>query len=80
MLSEKQRYFNEKKWLDSIKNGKDMCGEYDFCCKCDKTKENPCDMAYQAFTKMSKTCRAKAKAKFKANGKEVIFRSTILEK
>lgn len=42
MLSEKQREFDEKKWLDSEKAGHDTCGTYSFCSKCDKTLENPC--------------------------------------
>ncbi len=45
MLSEKQRKFDEQKWLDSEKLGCDTCGTYKFCGKCDKTLENPCATA-----------------------------------
>ena len=80
MISDKQKIFNEKKWFDSIRYGKDMCGEYDFCCKCDKSLENPCEKAQEKYTKLNKTTRIKAKAKFKVDDKERVFRSTIMDK
>lgn len=43
---ERQGRLDEKKWLDGIKFGKDMCGEYDYCALCDKTEEFPCAKAY----------------------------------
>lgn len=43
---ERQSRLDEKKWIDDIKFGKDMCGEYDYCALCDKTEEFPCAKAY----------------------------------
>ena len=43
---ERQGRLDEKKWLDGIKYGKDMCGEYNYCALCDKTEEFPCAKAY----------------------------------
>ena len=43
---ERQGRLDERKWLDGIKFGKDMCGEYDYCALCDKTEEFPCAKAY----------------------------------
>ena len=43
---ERQSRLDERKWLDGIKFGKDMCGEYDYCSVCDKTEEFPCAKAY----------------------------------
>ena len=53
---ERQGRLDEKKWLDGIKFGKDMCGEYDYCALCDKTEEFPCAKAYN---KMLITNRSK---------------------
>lgn len=36
-----------KKWYDS-ECGEDKCGTYDFCMKCDKSKDNPCARAFYA--------------------------------
>ena len=80
MTSETQKVLDEKKWFDSIRYGKDMCGEYDYCCKCKKDEENPCENAKNRFTRLSKINRTKAKAKFNKDGKEMIFRSTVLDK
>lgn len=80
MASLKQINFDTKKWLDSQKNQRDMCGEYEYCVVCNKTLEYPCEKAYSKYHKMNKINRAKAKTKFNINGKELNFRSTILEK
>lgn len=51
MLSEKQKKFDEQKWLDSKKLGVDTCGTYKFCSKCDKSLENPCAVAQAKHSK-----------------------------
>lgn len=79
MSSLKQINFDTKKWLDSIKNDKDMCGSYEFCCECNKAEANPCERANERYIKMNKKRRNKAKAKFKVDGKEVNYRATIVE-
>jgi hypothetical protein len=51
VLNEKQRKFDEQKWLDSEKAGIDTCGTYKFCKKCDKSIENPCATAKAKHSK-----------------------------
>lgn len=53
-ITEKQAELDVTKWLKSEKIGRDMCGEFDFCEKCDKNLENPCAKAYDAFEKSKK--------------------------
>ena len=48
-MLELQNKLDIKKWYDSQKANKDLCGAYDFCEKCDKSKENPCALAYTLF-------------------------------
>ncbi len=50
-ITKRQQQLDEMKWNKSVEMGKDACGTFDFCAKCDKTKENPCDKAYMAFNK-----------------------------
>ena len=80
MISNKQKILDIKKWQDSQQHNKDMCGTYEFCCVCDKLKENPCDISSTKFYKMNKTRRAKAKEQFNIEGKKVEFRATIVDK
>ena len=75
-----QAKLDEKKWLDSIKNNKDMCGEYEYCCACNKVEKMPCANAHNRYKKMNKERRVKAKAKFNLEGKELKFRATVVEK
>lgn len=79
-MIEQQQKLDEKKWLDGIKNNKDMCGSYDYCCVCNKLEKYPCAKAENRFKKMNKERRNKAKAKFNIEGKELNFRATIIEK
>ena len=57
MLSKKQQEMDVKKWNDSQMAGYDTCGTYDYCAKCDKSFENPCEKALKA----SKPAKATAK-------------------
>ncbi len=50
-ITKKQRELDVMKWVKSEALGVDACGTFDFCVKCDKSKENPCDEAYKAFNK-----------------------------
>lgn len=50
-VSKKQQELDLLKWKKSEEIGADACGTFDYCVKCDKTKENPCDKAYTAFNK-----------------------------
>ena len=63
-LSKKQQELDLLKWKKSEEIGADACGTFDYCAKCDKTKENPCDKAYTAFNKKptaKKTATKKSK-------------------
>lgn len=48
-LTKKQKELDIVKWEKSIAMGQDACGTFDYCEKCDKTLENPCDKAYTKF-------------------------------
>lgn len=43
-----QKKFDVQKWTESEQAGRDKCGEYEFCAKCDKAIENPCAEAHFA--------------------------------
>ncbi len=67
-ITKRQKELDIIKWEKSIKMGKDACGTFDFCIKCDKTKENPCDKAYTAFNKkptVKKTVKKSSATKYK---------------
>lgn len=74
-----QMKLDQKKWLDSIKYGKDMCGSYDYCCVCDKNEQSPCEKAFIKYEESQKS-KNKAKAKFNIAGKTLNYRATIVEK
>ncbi len=57
-ITKRQQQLDEMKWNKSVEMGADACGTFDFCAKCDKTKENPCDKAYMAFNKKPATKKA----------------------
>ncbi|HIV64008.1 MAG TPA: hypothetical protein H9693_04545 [Firmicutes bacterium] len=62
-LTKKQAELDVSKWLKSEEAGHDLCGEFDFCAKCDKELENPCAKALDAYKKAAKEAKApKAKA------------------
>ena len=50
-ITKRQSELDKIKWTKSEEMGKDACGSFDYCVKCDKEKENPCDKAYTAFNK-----------------------------
>lgn len=68
-LTKKQEEIDKMKWAKSEEQGADACGTFDFCEKCDKTVENPCDKAYTSFNNAKKGTAKKApkeKAEVKA--------------
>ncbi|MBE7087412.1 MAG: hypothetical protein E7369_03840 [Clostridiales bacterium] len=73
-ITKKQKELDVIKWLKSEECGVDVCGTFDYCVKCDKTKENPCDKAFKAFNK--KPVAKKAPAKKTAAKKEVACTKT----
>ncbi len=61
-ITKRQKELDLLKWNKSVEIGADACGSFDYCVKCDKTKENPCDKAYTAFNKKT-TATKKAQTK-----------------
>ncbi|MCQ2409590.1 MAG: hypothetical protein MJ068_03510 [Clostridia bacterium] len=41
-----QSQLDQIKWVDSVNNHRDMCGEYPYCAYCDKMVQYPCATAY----------------------------------
>lgn len=60
-LKELQEILDNEKWLESERLGKDACGEFPYCSRCDRSEEYPCAVAYRAFclraNKRGKGCR-----------------------
>ncbi len=50
-ITKKQQELDVMKWKKSEEIGADACGTFDFCAKCDKEVENPCDKAFKSFNK-----------------------------
>lgn len=65
-ITKKQRELDEAKWLKSVELGADACGTFDYCEKCDKTLENPCDKAYKKLHAKPKAPKATEEKKEKA--------------
>jgi len=61
-VSKKQRELDELKWYKSIELSADACGTFDYCVKCDKNKENPCEVAYNELNKPEKKVAKKSTA------------------
>lgn len=76
MLTKKQKELDVIKWEKSVAMGADACGTFDYCEKCDKSVENPCDKAFKAFNK--KTVSKKNTAK--TTVKKTVKKQTSLKK
>ena len=50
-ITKRQAELDKIKWIKSEQQGSDACGTFDYCVKCNKNLENPCDKAYQKFNK-----------------------------
>ena len=48
------------KWLESERQGRDMCGTYAYCSFCDKTEAYPCANAYMRMTARDEDERERA--------------------
>ncbi len=59
-ITKKQQELDTIKWLKSEEIGADACGSFDYCAKCNKSLENPCDKAYKAFNKKPAVKKEKA--------------------
>lgn len=69
-LTKKQQQLDLMKWKKSEELGADACGTFDFCEKCDKTLENPCDKAYRKFHAGKKAEKEAAPAEKKPAAKK----------
>lgn len=47
-LCELQKILDEDKWEESIRQNRDVCGEFPYCKHCDRQAEFPCAQAYRA--------------------------------
>lgn len=56
-ITKKQQQLDIMKWKKSEELGADACGTFDFCIKCDKSLENPCDKAYRKFHEKPKAAK-----------------------
>lgn len=82
-ISEKQKELDLIKWQKSELLGRDACGTFDYCVKCNKSNENPCEKAladYSAPEKPAKTAtttkRTCAKTPAKTTTKKTTTSST----
>ncbi len=57
-----QSKLDNQKWADSVANGRDMCGTYDFCAFCDKSIAYPCATAFEKMNRPVKTGKRALKA------------------
>ena len=62
-VSKKQQELDLLKWQKSEELDADACGTFDYCAKCDKTKENPCEKAFKAFNKKPAAKKTATKSK-----------------
>ncbi|MBQ3066584.1 MAG: hypothetical protein IJD18_01015 [Clostridia bacterium] len=60
-LTKRQKQLDVEKWLKSEQMGVDACGTFDYCVKCNKALENPCDKAFKKFTAPKKTTKKATK-------------------
>ena len=77
MVSKKQEKLDEIKWYIGNELGFDPCGTFEYCCKCNKQEENPCEKALKRY----KDCKRKQakRQQSKAQFGETQFRATIVE-
>lgn len=77
-LTKKQKEIDKMKWEKSEQLGKDACGSFDFCGKCDKSLENPCDKAFSAYNKKQTAVKSAAKKPAKKSaGSEKAAKSEV---
>lgn len=79
MKTNKQHQLDMVKWKASEAEGRDMCGEFDFCIKCDKSLPDPCQKAYDKYHKLSKTKRPQSVRQITVDGKQYNLRCTVVD-
>lgn len=77
MVSKKQKKLDEIKWYIGNELGCDPCGTFEYCNKCNKSEENPCE---KALNRYKDSQRKKAK---RQQNKQIIggnkFRATVVD-
>ena len=58
-----QDQFDKIKWFDSMREGRDLCGSYEFCADCDKSQDYPCAFAFEKHGEKKSVKAAKPAAK-----------------
>ncbi len=62
-LEELQKVLDADKWYESEREGKDACGSFPYCKRCDKSACYPCASAYKSFYAKDEPAVKKAPAK-----------------
>ena len=78
MISKKQEKLDEIKWYIGNEIGRDPCGTFEYCKKCDKSEENPCEKALNKYKESKKNQAKKQTSKRKIG--ESDFRATVVDK
>ena len=78
-MGKRQRELDHIKWKASENEGRDLCGEFDFCIKCDKSATDPCEKAYNRFHHMSKSKRPQSKRTITVEGKSYDLRCAVVD-
>ena len=52
--SKKQKELDVIKWVDSEFKNYDTCGEYCYCCNCNKSEAYPCAYAFEKYNAINK--------------------------
>ena len=78
-MGKRQRELDHIKWKASEEAGMDMCGEFDFCIKCDKEEVDPCEKAYNRFHHMSKKHRPQSRRTITVEGRQYDLRCAVVD-
>jgi hypothetical protein len=69
-ITKRQKELDVIKWNKSVELGADACGTFDYCVKCNKALENPCDKAYKKFNAKPKEAKTEKKPAAKKTTKK----------
>ena len=78
MISKKQNELDEIKWYIGQEIEGDPCGSFAYCKKCNKSEENPCEMALNKYKKSKTRKKSAIKQKNAQTIGEYQFRATVV--
>lgn len=78
--SKKQTELDVKKWVDSEIKNYDTCGEYSYCCNCNKSDSYPCAYAYEKYSNAIKASKALITDTSKSKTSKTLKTSTASKK